>query len=149
MQINDFSTDDVQSVILQAKEENKIKRKYAQEIEGKVRKALEVVLTEDRYTVSVEIEMSFDKEKLKKHELKPVIIKPRTSGLAYDDSIIKDKLELSVQTEDEEYKGQGFIPEGPPGVEPNIPPGYKESLEEKGLYTRNKKTVNYEIGKEM
>jgi flagellar M-ring protein FliF len=50
---------------------------------------------------------------------------------------------------EEHFEGVGFVPEGPPGVEPNIPPGYKEAMEEGTKYDKVEKVKNYEISQQV
>ena len=49
----------------------------------------------------------------------------------------------------EYFEGVGFVPEGPPGVEPNIPPGYKEALEEGTKYEKTESVKNYEVSQQV
>ena len=55
----------------------------------------------------------------------------------------------SEKDSSEHFEGVGFVPEGPPGVEPNVPPGYKESFGEGSKYDKNEKVRNYEISQQV
>ncbi|KKK47136.1 hypothetical protein LCGC14_3158230, partial [marine sediment metagenome] len=49
----------------------------------------------------------------------------------------------------EYFEGVGFVPEGPPGVEPNIPPGYKEAMGEGTKYEKTENVKNYEVSQQI
>lgn len=140
--LNDFSDDDVESNIKQAVEENKIRDRERQKIENNVRSAMRGVLPEDRYTVAVELELSFDRKSVEQKDILPIVIKERTPGLAYDDSEVIPNLPVSSKVVKEEFRGPGFIPEGPPGQEPNIPPGYKEHQDQFTRYNKDEEIIN-------
>jgi len=48
--------------------------------------------------------------------------KPQTPGLAYDDSLLSDSVILSRAPSTTSWEGTGFNPEGPAGVEGQVPP---------------------------
>ncbi len=43
----------------------------------------------------------------------------------------------------EYFTGKGFVPEGPPGVDPNYPPGYNERKDKYGLYMNRNTSYEY------
>lgn len=147
-QINDFAGDDYENQIKQAIEENKIKDRERKKIEDKIRESLIGVLPADRYKVAVDLELKFDKKTTERKDILPITVKKRTPGLPYDDSRVLDTLKVSDKSVDEEFRGQGHIPEGPPGQEPNLPPGYKEHLDKWNTYKRNERINNYVNGEE-
>ncbi len=54
---------------------------------------------------------------------------------------------ISEQKFNEEFKGSGWNPEGPAGVEGQTPPAYKDLSGLVGQYSRNDNRTNYEINK--
>ncbi|MBL8992770.1 MAG: flagellar M-ring protein FliF, partial [Spirochaetia bacterium] len=93
--------------------------------------------------VAVDLELKFDKKTSEQKDILPIIVKPRTPGLPYDDSRVLDTLKVSSKKVTEKFKGQGHIPEGPPGQEPNLPPGYKEHLDRWNTYDRDEQIDNF------
>ena len=141
--------DDVEKHIRQAKEENRIIQRQRLDIERKLQSKIEGILPRDRYRVAAALELDFDRLEQKVKELLPMVVKARTPGIAYDDSVVIEKIPVSDKNITEEFKGQGFIPEGPPGQEPNIPPGYKEIIDKWNTYAKNEKINNWETGEKI
>ncbi len=147
--LNDFASDDYENNIKQAIAENKIKNGQIRKIKKKIEDALLGVYSEDRFKVAVDLEVNFDRKTIDQKEILPVVIKERTPGLPYDDSEIKDSVKVSSKKLNENFEGVGFIPEGPPGQEPNLPPGYKESLDGRNRYTKNEEIDNFLNGEKL
>ncbi|BBM88512.1 flagellar M-ring protein [Spirochaetota bacterium] len=148
-QINFFPEESYELQIKQAVEENKVKDHEINKIKKKIETSLHGVLPRDRFRVAVDLELRFDKVNIKQKEILPVVIKKRTPNLPYDDSVIKENVKVSSKTLKENFEGLGFIPEGPPGQEPNLPPGYKESLEGKNIYNKDEAINNYVNGERV
>jgi len=53
-------------------------------------------------------------------------IKPRTPGLAYDDSTITGSITRSKSASTTNWHGTGFNPQGPAGLEGQVPPAFKD-----------------------
>jgi Ca-activated chloride channel family protein len=53
-------------------------------------------------------------------------IKPRTPGLAYDDSVTLGSITRSRFSSTTSWHGTGFNPEGPAGLEGQVPPAFKD-----------------------
>lgn len=147
--LNDFAPGDLEDQLIKIIEENKITERQRQSIEQNVIRSIHGILPEDRYRVSVDLELKFDKIEEKIREILPMTIKKRTPGLPYDDSKVIEKTPISSKKIKEDFKGQGFIPEGPPGQEPNIPPGYKELIERFNEYNKTEDIVNYDHGEQI
>ena len=145
-QINDFIGDEYEVNIKRALQEEKIIEKQREKIGAKIREHLRGMIADDRYRVAVDVELNFDRTSYHQKEILPIIIKKRTPNLPYDDSIIKESIKISGKNVEEKFKGQGFIPEGPPGQEPNLPPGYKENIEKWNTYNKNENVENFVNG---
>ncbi len=148
-ELNDFASNEYENNIKQAIEENRIKEREIRKIKKKIEEALLGVYSSDRYKVAVDLEINFDRKTLNQKEVLPIIIKERTPGLPYDDSVIKESVKVSRKKLTEDFEGVGFIPEGPPGQEPNLPPGYKESLDGKNKYSKNEEVDNFLNGEKL
>jgi len=110
-----------------------IQRKESQKLENQVRKKLARVLGFDKVEVSVKWEMNFDRVE-KKEE------KYSSPGF--------EQLKVSDEKLRESFEGKGVKPEGPPGVEPNLP-NYKAVMESEGpvKYQRSEDRTNYSLDK--
>ncbi len=148
-QINLFPEEGFQLQIKQALEENKVKDQEVRKIKKKIETSLLGVLPRNRFRVAVDVELRFDKVSIQQKEILPVVIKKRTPNLPYDDSDIKENVRVSSKTLIENFEGLGFVPEGPPGQEPNLPPGYKESLEGRNIYNKREEINNYVNGERV
>lgn len=103
-------------------------------LERRIRDTLGKVLGPDKVEVIVKYELAFDRKetRLEKYSM---------PGF--------EQLKISEEKVDESFKGEGIKPEGPPGVESQIP-GYKEIAKREGPVEYNKKEsrVNYYADKE-
>jgi flagellar M-ring protein FliF len=147
--LSDFSADQDVTYLTRAKEEWKIKEKLRLQMQSEVSEKLKSVLGEDKVDVSVELELDFDQAKVEKTEFIPIIKKADNPETPYDESEVEMNVVRSEKDSSEHFEGVGFVPEGPPGVEPNVPPGYKESFGEGSKYDKNEKVRNYEISQQV
>ncbi len=148
-QINNFKDSDYENNIKQALEESYIQDREIRKIKNKIESALDGVLSSDRYRVAVDVEVNFNRKTIDQKKILPIVIKSKTPGLPYDDSIVVENIKVSEKQTTENFEGLGFIPEGPPGQEPNIPPGYKESLDGRNKYNKDEKINNYVNGEQV
>ena len=128
--------------------------KFIQTQEAKYRElvlgALQQTFTADRVRdLNIKIEMDMSTKTISKTEVSPVVIKPRTPGLSYDDSVMKDSLTVSESVSETNWEGSGMNPEGPAGVEGQTPPAFKDMSNLYGKMTQNTRTHNEEINKEI
>jgi flagellar M-ring protein FliF len=150
MQLNDFAGMEAMD------RQNLIERqhKFIQTQEAKYRAlvlgALQQTFTSDRVRdLNIKIEMDMSTKTISKTEVSPVVIKPRTPGLSYDDSQLQDSLTLSESISETKWEGTGYNPEGPAGVEGQTPPAFKDMSNLYGTMTQNTRTHNEEINKEV
>ena len=144
--LNDFSDEDEEAHLKLVKEKNRITERERKKIEERIREGLRKMLPDDRYEVVVDLELSLERKNYEQKDILPIVVKPRTPGLPYDDSRVLDTLHVSKKTVKEDFKGQGFVPEGPPGQEPNLPPGYKENSDRWNTYSKNEQVENFVNG---
>ncbi len=147
--LSDFESDEDITYLTRAKEEWKIKERLRLSMQGEIDKKLKAVLGEDKVDVAVEIELDFDQKKVEKTEFIPIIKRQDNPETPYDETEIEINVVRSEKNTSEYFEGVGFVPEGPPGVEPNIPPGYKEALGEGTRYEKTEEVINYEVSQQV
>jgi len=137
-------------------EQNLVERqqKYILSLETKYKAlilaSLQSTFDSDRVRdVNVKFDMDMSKKSISKTEYIPFVQKPRTPGLAYDDSVIKDSVPVSKETWETTFEGTGFNPEGPPGTEPNVMPAYQDVANMHGKTTQRVEKVNENVGSEI
>jgi len=106
-------------------------QKHIQQMEAKYRadilRTLQATFGQDRVRdVNVKFEKDMSKKTVDTTEYFPFTVKPRTPGLAYDDSEIVKSVTLSSSVSETKWEGTGFNPEGPAGVEGQTPPSFKD-----------------------
>ncbi len=113
---------------------------------ARVSEALSRSLPKDRYLVSADIEFNWNVKSSTTKELIPTVIKPDNPMTPYDDSEQVLEVLVSEDRVDETYRGPSYIPEGPAGVEDNIPPGLKDKIDRFNTYEREQVTRNVTTG---
>jgi flagellar M-ring protein FliF len=93
--------------------------------------------------------MDMSKKTASETEVTPIIIKPQTPGLPYDDSIRTESVTISESTSQTTWKGTGFNPEGPAGVEGQTPPAFKDMSNLYGEMNQTTRTHNEELNKRV
>jgi flagellar M-ring protein FliF len=146
VQLNDFvGMEDFDRVSL-TKKEMALKRDYERVLIKNIEKAMGNILKPDRVVVpniNVEIDMSKVTEDIKEHfPITMVEDNPRTP---YDETEVIPNVPISEEQFQESYEGPNFNPEGPPGVEGQTPPAYKDLDMGAGSYDRSDIIKNYEI----
>lgn len=139
-------TDEEENIRL-AKEQIKIKEKLRMHYYNELKKLLERVFTSDRFDIKLNLELNWDVVKMKENLLKPVIIKPDNPETPYDDSVVAESLTVSRKSTKETFKGQGYIPEGPAGIEDQVPAGLKEKMDRYNVYEKQEDIENKEFSR--
>ncbi len=142
--IQEELSDDIRAV----REQIKIKEKVRREVVSKVEEALSKAISKDRVIVNAELDMRWDKKEIEQDKVIPIVVKEDNPLTPYDESEVQVSTPVSKKTVKEDFKGPAYIPEGPPGVEANIPPGIKEKVDRFTKYTKDEEIVNYEFSKE-
>ena len=125
--LNDFTgmaeMDRINIIEREAKHIKKLEEEYG----DKMLKLLQGTFSSDRVrAVSVSFVKDMSRESFEEKEIKPIIMKPQTPGLAYDDSVRVLYANRSQSTSKTTWRGTGFNPEGPSGVEGQTPPAFKD-----------------------
>jgi len=147
--LSDFAAEEDVNYLTRAREEWKIKERLRLKTQSEIREKLKAVLGEDKVDVSVELVLDFDQKKVEKTEFIPIVKRQDNPETPYDETEVELNVVRSEKDTSEYFEGVGFVPEGPPGVEPNIPPGYKEALGEGTKYEKTEKVKNYEISQQV
>jgi len=121
-----------------AKLENKYKVQIFQE--------LSQIFGAKRVSVlKVDIDLDFRKETVETEEHFPVTTVPDNPNTPYSEREYVLSIPRSKEIINEEFKGTGFNPEGPPGQEGQTPPAYKDLDNLVGEYKNNSQIVNEEV----
>ncbi|GBU29117.1 flagellar M-ring protein FliF [Treponema sp. R8-4-B8] len=146
-QLNDF--DGLKDFDKQALNERQQKDLVAQEkwYRERVLTAIQKIFSEDRVRdLNIKFEKNYSQESYTRKDILPTIIKPQTPGLSYDDSQRTIEIIAGETSATTKWKGTGFNPEGPPGVEGQAPPALKDMSNLYGEMEQNTESKNYEWG---
>jgi flagellar M-ring protein FliF len=123
-----------------------------QELENKYKKQIFKELSQifgaKRVSVlKVDIALNFRKETVETEEHFPVTTVEDNPNTPYNEREYVLSIPRSKEIVNEEFKGTGFNPEGPPGQEGQTPPAYKDLDNLVGEYKNKSEIVNEEINK--
>ncbi len=126
--------------------------KQKQELENKYKKQIFQELSQifgaKRVSVlKVDIALNFRKETVETEEHFPITTVEDNPNTPYNEREYVLSIPRSKEIVNEEFKGTGFNPEGPPGQEGQTPPAYKDLDNLVGEYKNNSEIVNEEINK--
>ncbi|MDR2480794.1 MAG: flagellar M-ring protein FliF [Spirochaetaceae bacterium] len=125
--LNDFEGMKDFDRLARIEKELKIVRDTEAKYRADVLRALQKQFSADRVRdLNVKIDMDMSKKSVESSNYKPIMLKERSPGLAYDDSERVPSLTVSESTSTTAWKGTGFNPEGPPGVEGQTAPAFKD-----------------------
>jgi flagellar M-ring protein FliF len=99
--------------------------------------------------LNIKIDMDMSKMTIDTKESFPVTIRPRTPGLSYDDSILRESILVAETVNETTWRGTGYNPEGPAGVEGQVPPAFRDMSNLFGEMTQTQRTHNEEINQRM
>jgi len=95
--------------------------------------------------LKVDIDLDFRKETVETEEHFPVTTVPDNPNTPYSEREFVLSIPRSKELVNEEFKGTGFNPEGPPGQEGQTPPAYKDLDNLVGEYKNNSQIINEEV----
>jgi flagellar M-ring protein FliF len=123
-------------------------RKLEAQYRSKILSTLQQTFTPDRVRdLDIKITMDMSQRSVSTEEFFPITRKPRTPGLAYDDSQMLDSVVRSEATSSTAWEGTVFNPEGPSGVEGQVAPSYKDMQNLYGKVTQETRQVNHDINR--
>lgn len=126
-----------------------IKAKEKAKIINSIRQELSKAIPGKRMAISAEVELDWTKESIKGDYIVPIVKKPDNPLTPYDDSEVIMSTPVSEKKTTEDFKGPAYIPEGPPGVDNNVPPGLKDKIDRYTQYIKNENIVNNQTSKEQ
>jgi flagellar M-ring protein FliF len=130
--------------------EQKLIQKLEASYRAQILKQLQTTFSEDRVRdLAVKIDMDMSKKEITTDKVLPYVQRPRTPGLSYDDSVVKDSVLLSETRSTTSWEGTGFNPEGPAGVEGQTPPAFKDMSNLVGKVTQETVTHNEQLSTEV
>lgn len=135
--------------IRMAKEHLKIKERLRMQYYRELRSQLSKVFTDKRFDIKVNLELNWDIKKIKDNLIKPIVIKPDNPETPYDDSVVQLSAKVSEKKTTETFRGQGYIPEGPAGIENQVPAGLKEKMDRYNVYQKQEVINNNEFSRSV
>ncbi|MDR2433622.1 MAG: flagellar M-ring protein FliF [Treponema sp.] len=148
--LNDFSGMAAMDRLDLIERENKFILVQEAKYRALVLASLQSTFSADRVRdLNIKIDMDMSKKAVDIEEFFPITIKPRTPGLAYDDSKLVESITRSKSTSDTKWEGTGYNPEGPAGVEGQTPPAFKDMSNLYGRMTQETNTQNDEINRKV
>jgi len=127
-------------------------RRQVQAMENRIRadvlRHLQSIFSPDRVrdlVVSIDMDMSVRSEEIE--EFLPFVLRERTPGLPFDDSVILPSVPRSVSRSETTWEGYGLNPEGPPGVEGHTPPAFRDMTSLASRMRQDHLVQNEEIGR--
>jgi len=95
--------------------------------------------------LKVDIDLDFRKETVQTEEHFPITTVPDDPATPYSEREYVLSIPRSKEIVNEEFKGTGFNPEGPPGQEGQTPPAYQDLDNLVGEYKNSSQIVNEEV----
>ncbi|MCL2093273.1 MAG: flagellar M-ring protein FliF [Treponema sp.] len=95
--------------------------------------------------LDIRITMDMSQRTVSTEEFFPFVERARTPGLPYDDSIVHTSVTRSRAESTTSWEGTGFNPQGPAGVEGQVPPVYADMSNLWGRTAQETLTINEEI----
>jgi len=148
--LNDFAGLAEWDRLTRVDREIKMTRQLEAQYRAKILATLQKTYTEDRVReLDIKITMDMSQKSVGTTESFPVTMKPQTPGLSYDDSILLESIPRSTATSKTSWEGTGFNPEGPAGVEGQVPPAYRDMSNLYGKVNQETATINNEINQRI
>ncbi|MCL2763760.1 MAG: flagellar M-ring protein FliF [Treponema sp.] len=144
--LNDFDGMAAADRLALIDQETRMIRAQEAHYRARILTALQKIFTEDRVRdLNIKIETDMSKKSVETVEYFPYVVRPRTPGLPYDDSEIKESVLRSTSISETNWEGTGFNPEGPAGVEGHVAPAFRDMSNLYGRMTQSTSTRNEEI----
>jgi flagellar M-ring protein FliF len=141
--LNDFEGLSEWDRLSRIERENKSVRDLEDKYRKDILKSLQKIFTADRVRdLNIKIDMDMSKKAVNTEEYYPIVLKERTPGLPYDDSQFTESVTISQSSSDTSWKGTGINPEGPPGVEGQTTPAFRDMDTLYGEVTQTTNTHN-------
>lgn len=130
--------------------ELEIKRNIEKQYIQAIKSALGSIFTQDRVEVpNIDVEIDYGNRTIEQEEFFPVVVTPDNPRTPFDETETVLSIERGRQEFSEDFEGNGFNPQGPPGTEGQTPPAYKDLEGLVGRYSRESTTINNEINRKV
>lgn len=143
VRLNDFDGENAGLVEDRIRNADRRKRQAEQEFIVKIRNGLNSIYPGRIQVLNVDLTIDNDLVSEQVVEVTPIVLKPRTPGSPFDDSEYVDKVRISEQVSAVEFRGTGFNPQGPAGIDGQTPPAYQDLQNTTGVYNQNTSSINY------
>lgn len=140
--------DDASEGLKIAREHLKIKERERALIISRIKEDLKRSVDPARLIVSADVEFDWTRKRSEGDRIVPIVVKEDNPLTPYDESEVQVNVPLSEKKTTEEFRGPAYIPEGPAGVENNVPPGLKDKIDRFTHYNKNENIVNYQNSRE-
>lgn len=148
--LNDFTGMAAMDRLTLIEREQKIIHQQEAQYRAIVLTALQNTFTADRVRdLNLKIDMDMSKKAIDTEEFFPITKRPDNPDTPYDDSELADSVTRSISTSNTTWRGTGYNPEGPAGVEGQTPPAFKDMSNLYGEMTQATNTHNEEINKRV
>jgi flagellar M-ring protein FliF len=148
LQLNDFEGMAAIDRLNLIERENKFIRVMETHYRAAILQSLQSIFYKDRVRdLNIKIDMDLSKKIVSSTEYKPFFLKERTPGIPYDDSIVQESVLVSEDVSETTWRGTGYNPEGPAGVEGQVPPAFKDMSNLYGEMTQTTKVLNHDSNK--
>ena len=113
--LNDFAGLEQFDRLELAKREMKIKAEQEKRLKSAIISSLRQIFGKDRVEIiNLDIDLDMGKKTVETEEHFPITMKADNPGTPFDETDVVPSITLSKNTVNEEFKGTGFNPEGPP-----------------------------------
>ena len=144
--LNDFEGLAAADRLALINQEQKQIRSYEEYYRKSILNSLQQIFSNDRVRdLNIKIDMDMSKKSVDTTEFFPITMKPQTPGLSYDDSILLESIIRSSSVSETSWRGTGFMPEGPTGVEGQVTPAFRDMDNLYGEVSQNTRTSNQEV----
>ncbi len=140
--LNDWDGEEEMKNIEMVQKNLKIRQQQIEYYRNSLFNEVTKTFSPDRVSIVVDVMMNFDKITEKRTEVLPIILKEDDPATPYDDGERVYSIKESEKIVSEEFVGPNWIPEGPPGFDQNVPPGYKGAMEQMTKYTKKENIIN-------
>jgi flagellar M-ring protein FliF len=144
--LNDFENLEGLDRLSMTERELEIKNNVETRYKEEILRALANIYTRDRVEVlNINVELDMGKRTEETTEHFPITTVPDNPRTPFSEREYVLSIPRSTESIDENYEGTGFNPEGPPGVEGQTPPAYRDLEGLVGRYNNTEERVNNEI----
>jgi flagellar M-ring protein FliF len=144
--LNDFESLAESDRLSNIERQRRIIQRYEAQHRARILSSLQHIFTADRVRdLDVRFDIDFSQASVATVEFFPITMVPRTPGLPFDDSVLLQSIPRSEASSETYWRGTGFMPEGPAGVEGHVPPVYRDMGNLFGETRQETLQRNYEI----